>query len=145
MAARGRRVWFLRLNLLCDLYCGLVFSWVIVGVTKRKENPMDITAEASEVIAAHRKLEFSSEFRETICAECGWAVARFGEGEDPVKNHTAHLAEVLAPFIRQAQAQTLREAADIVMGPIEYLVDGATCRTLAALIRERADQIEANA
>ena len=53
---------------------------------------------------------------------------------------------VAAPFTAaQAKAEALREAADVVLGPSEYLMDAATCRMIAQDLRARAATMEGNA
>lgn len=64
-------------------------------------------------------------------------------------NRTSRLA-ARAEFLRwlndhdaQVAAQALWEAADTIMGPSDEPLDGATCRTIANTLRDRAAAIEA--
>lgn len=52
--------------------------------------------------------------------------------------------EAVADDLRaEGAAKALREAAELVMGPSDYLADNATCRHIANELRAHADAIEA--
>ena len=63
----------------------------------------------------------------------------------PVENLKQRMesdAQLWRQAYRAGQSAALTEAADIAMGPTEQLVDGATCRVIAGLLRQRAATIE---
>lgn len=110
------------------------------------------TDALAQILASHRLSSgYTVDRAPWFTCGCGWQPQVVGNQFVAYEEHCAHVAEVLAAYVRTKQAEALREAArhydtrmaDVWGGGQSWLTNGVKVASLVAGgLRERADEIE---